>query len=74
MKTFTCKIPTWALNYLINNDVDGLTPDEIDMIHQWEISFETSFSISISGNRYFSNSPDFGLPCEVEECEILCHT
>jgi hypothetical protein len=70
MKTFSCKIPSWALSYLINNDSSGLEPNEIDLIHAWEMSWDGPIWISPSTNTYFSNTPEFGLPCDVVECEI----
>ena len=70
-ETYRCKIPTWALNYLVNADVEGLTEEDLKLVRAWEISWNRPISISASGDPYFSNCPEFGLPCDVEDCEVL---
>ena len=35
MDTLIEAIPTWALCYLFNSDVTGLTDEEIALIDQW---------------------------------------
>ena len=70
-ETYICKIPTWALNYLVNADAEGLTDEDFALVCAWERKWDKPISISASGNPYFSNSPAFGLPCDVEDCEVL---
>ena len=70
-ETYICKIPTWALNYLVNADAEGLTDEDFALVRAWERKWDKPISISASGNPYFSNSPEFGLPCDVEDCEVL---
>ena len=70
-ETYICKIPTWALNYLVNADAEGLTDEDFALVCAWEHKWDKPISISASGNPYFSNSPEFGLPCDVEDCEVL---
>ena len=72
-KTYRCKIPTWALNYLVNADAEGLTDEDLKLVRAWEISWNGPISISTSDNPYFSSCPVFGLPCDVEDCEVLVH-
>ena len=72
----TEKIPTWSLCYLINGDANGLTDEEIRMIDTWLNDWEVQIVSSVTdgeGNAqpYFSHCPLFGLPTEVEDCDIL---
>ncbi len=57
MNRTTEKIPTWSLAYIINGDATALTDDDVQT----------------EGNAqpYFTHYPLFGLPTEVEDCEIL---
>ena len=72
----TEKIPTWSLCYLINDDASGLTDEEIRMIDTWLNDWEVQIVSPVTdgeGNAqpYFSHCPLFGLPTEVEDCDIL---
>ena len=76
MNKTTEKIPTWSLCYLINGDTIGLTEDEINMIDQWTSDWQVQIVSPFTdeeGNAhpYFSHYPLFGLPTEVEDCDIL---
>jgi hypothetical protein len=73
MKMYKCKIPAWALNYLINADTDGLSSKDLNLVRNWEMSWGCNISISTSDETYFSNSPEFGLPCEVMDCDVLVY-
>ena len=70
-ETHSCKIPTWALNYLVNAETEGLTDEDLALVRAWESKWDGPISISTSGDPYFSNCPAFGLPCDVEDCEVL---
>ena len=70
-ETHSCRIPTWALNYLVNADTEGLTEEDLKLVRAWEISWNGPISISTSGDPYFSSCPEFGLACDVEDCEVL---
>lgn len=70
------KIPTWSIGYIINGDSTGLTEDEIRMIDSWLNEWQVEIVSPITdgqGNAqsYFSHCPLFGLPAEVEECDII---
>ena len=72
----TEKIPTWSLPYLVNGDADNLTDEEFDMVTNWEIEWQVQVVSPLTdeeGNAqpYFSHYPLFGLPTEVEDCDIL---
>ena len=73
LETYNCKIPTWALDYLVNADTEGLTEEDLALVRAWEISWNGPISISTSGDPYFSSCPEFGLACDVEDCEVLVH-
>lgn len=70
-ETYSCRIPTWALNYLVNAETEGLTDEDLALVRAWERKWDGPISISTSDDPYFSNSPEFGLPCDVEDCEVL---
>ena len=66
------KIPTWSLGYIIK----GLTDEEIRMIDEWQSKWNVQVVSPLTdeeGNAhpYFSPYPLFGLPSEVEDCDIL---
>lgn len=70
------KIPTWSLCYLINGDASGLTDEEIRMIDTWLNDWEVQIVSPVTDGEgyaqpYFSHCPLFGLPTEVEDCDIL---
>ena len=62
--------------YLINGDATGLTDNEILLIDKWMNDWQVQIVSPITdeeGNAqpYFSRYPLFGLPAEVEDCDIL---
>lgn len=67
------KIPSWALNYLVNGDRDGITDEEYAMIDKWLVDAKCLLVCSPheSDHPYFSHEPAFGLACEVYDCECL---
>ena len=76
MNRTTEKIHTWSLCYLINGDATALTDDEIRMVDEWVSQWQVEIVSPLmdeDGNThpYFSHYPLFGLPTEVEDCEIL---
>ena len=76
MNKTTEKIPTWSLGYIINGDMTGLTDEEIRMIDEWQSKWNVQIVSPLTdeeGNAqpYFSRYPLFGLPSEVEDCDIL---
>ena len=73
MSKTTEKIPTWSLGYIINGD---MTDEEIRMIDDWQSRWNVQVVSPITddeGNAqpYFSCFPLFGLPAEVQDCDIL---
>ena len=71
-------IPTWSLCYIINGDASGLTDEEIRMVDEAmrknniEI-VSPRYNEDMCTEPYFSRYPFFGLPTEVEDCDIIYH-
>ena len=71
------RIPTYALPYLVNGDATGLTDEDIKIIDKAvsksgiEVVVPITESVEGSPQPYFSSSPMFGLPDEVEDCIII---
>lgn len=76
MEFTTEKIPTWAINYLVNGEKTGLTDEEIDMIDKWW-SDNNIATVSPASEEegeyhpYFSSCPAFGLAAEVLDCTVM---
>lgn len=69
------RIPSWALCYLVNNDPEGLTDDEITRVNDW---CATNHIVEVAPptypncDAYFTAYPEFGdWPCEVYDCDVL---
>ena len=65
-------IPSWALNYLINGDVDDLSDDEIAEIDNWMEEAQIYEVCVPEGEEYFCRYPAFGKPCGVYDCVCFC--
>lgn len=77
--TYEVKLPDYSLPYLINADASGLTPDDIANIDRYmddyyntallyhgQVIIETEYAYP-----YFTNTPAFGLPCNVYDSVII---
>lgn len=76
MNRTTEKIPTWSLAYIINGDATALTDDEVQTIDRWMKQWQVQDVSPLTDEErnaqpYFTHYPLFGLPTEVEDCEIL---
>ena len=76
MNKTTEKIPTWSLCYLTGGDRAGLTEEEVRLIDKWTSDWQVQIVSPLTdmdGNAqpYFPYHPLFGLPAEVEDCDIL---
>lgn len=66
------------LCYIINGDASGLTDEEIRMVDEAmrknniEI-VSPRYNEDMCTEPYFSHYPFFGLPTEVEDCDIIYH-
>lgn len=71
------RIPTYALPYLVNGDATGLTDEDIEIIDKAvsrngiEIVVPIADDVEAGPQPYFSSSPMFGLPAEVEDCIVI---
>ena len=77
MNKTTEKIPTWSFVYLLRAVTGrGLTEEEVRLIDKWTSDWQVQIVSPLTdmdGNAqpYFSYYPLFGLPAEVEDCDIL---
>ena len=70
------KIPTWALCYLINGDDSGLEAEDKKLVDDWVEKTREGGRIDVccpkeGEEAYFCRYPAFGLPCDVEECDVV---
>ena len=71
------KVPTYALCYIINGDVDGITDEDAQAIDQWLEEWKIDIVSPVTDkdgewHPYFSAYPVFGrLATEVVDCEVL---
>lgn len=68
METSIEKIPTWALCALINDDWDGISDADFELIAQWQSSNRLCVIAPENYNEYFTSVPAFGKPCMVMDC------
>ena len=71
-------IPTWSLCYIINGDASGLTDEEIRMVDEamrknYIEIVSPRYNEDMCKEPYSSRYPFFGLPTEVEDCDIIYH-
>lgn len=62
------KIPSWAINAIINGDCTGLEDSEIDLIYGWFEDTGYDYVCTPDSDPYFTRYPAFGLPCDVYDC------
>lgn len=68
----TENVPTWALPYLINRDLDDISDDEIDQIKNWmnHAGIREVFCPDDEEEPHFTWNPPFGLACNVILCPV----
>ncbi len=74
MITDRYSVPTWALCYLINGDIEGLEFGEKEMIDDWKQRngvLDVFCPDDADSESYFTYYPPFGLACDVVECECV---
>ena len=69
-------IPSWALCYLINADDSGLSPEDKQEVDSWVERTREGGRIDVccpeeGGESYFHRHPAFGLPSDVEDCDVI---
>jgi hypothetical protein len=79
LKKYTVSMPDYALPYLINNDIQGLSEDDISMIEKALRPYYSEaralhgvidFSCDL-GDSYFTWHPFCGLACTCVDFDIL---
>lgn len=70
------KIPSWALCYLINGDDSALDAEDKKLVDDWVERMREGGRIDVccpeeGGEEYFCRHPAFGLPCNVEDCDVV---
>lgn len=74
------RVPTYALGYLVNGDATSLTSEEVKEIDELcrknKIELVCPIADTVEGGAqpYFSSSPMFGKPTEVEDCIVIYTT
>ena len=61
MYTHTFILPVWSLPALVNSDLTGLTSQEIEDVHKFELSILHSFGVGsweIDNDQYFHHEND----------------
>ena len=85
MKTLQVEtdIPSYAINYLVNGDTDGLNKTDRGIIDNWISSSKQYYQslddnklisldiIPLNNGEFFTWSPEFGLPCMSQACMIM---
>lgn len=69
------RVPTWALNYLVNGD-SGLSPEDKKLVDDWVEKTRDGGRIDVCCHRawyeiYFSWAPAFGLASNVVDCDVV---
>lgn len=69
-KTYQYSIPTWAICALEYGDYSGLNDEDIKNIESFLDGLpELGGTFTYNDEKYFSNSPAFGLPCDCVDVE-----
>ena len=67
------EIPRWALCYLVNGDLTGLSDEEIKIVQDWERDNHVYDVESLEEEGSFSWRPEFGKACNVVECNVFIY-
>ena len=68
-ETYIENVPTWALGLLVNDDNQGLSVEDCDLVAEFTAGLGTAFT-SYGEAEFFSWYPAFGLPCLCVEATI----
>lgn len=64
-------IPSWAICYLVNGDMDCLTDEELQMLRDFEKDFRV---VDVAEESYFEPFPHFGLACDCYMSKCVKHS
>jgi hypothetical protein len=65
----TLKMPTWAINFIVNGDDTDLSESEANEIQVF-LDAHPMADFLFKDESYFSHVPEFGLPGEVVDCDL----
>lgn len=75
---YECRIPDYAMCYLVNGDPSGLEDEDIKTIDEWvnEMLGDEYSSIIVGvpsddQETYFHWNPEFGLACDVWDIDVV---
>lgn len=67
----TVKIPTYAVCYIFNGDCSGMDDADIEAVDKFCEKYPgATYDIPDMDSPYFTNSPAFGLACDVYDMDI----
>lgn len=67
------EIPEWALCYLVNGDLTGLSDEDIKIVQDWERDNHVYDVEPLKEEGSFSWHPEFGKACNVVECNVFIY-
>lgn len=67
------EIPEWALCYLVNGDLTGLSDEDTKMVQDWEKDNHVYDVEPLGEEGSFSWHPEFGKACNVVECNVFIY-
>lgn len=70
---FEMEIPEWALCYLVNGDLTGLSDEDIKMVQDWEKNNHVYDVEALEEEGSFSWHPEFGKACNVVKCSVFIY-
>lgn len=77
VKKFVCKVPSWALDYLVNGETSSLDEQGRKTVDEWMDKMREGGRITVCPPEeldaaYFSRSPAFGdYATDVEDCTVI---
>lgn len=70
----TLSIPEWAVCAIEYGDYSGLSDSDIEALEGFFADFPCDrFTIQWGSDRFFTNNPAFGLPCECIDADFYEH-
>lgn len=71
-------IPMWAMSYLVNSDGSSLDEQDRKTVDDWREKTRQGGRIDVvptykEDSAYFCRHPAFGLPTDVEDCEVVVY-
>lgn len=67
-------LPAWAVYHLTYGEDDSLSAEGLNLIERFTIDKENLFLDVKSEDEFFSDLPEFGLPCNCVESDIYINS